>query len=90
MTGKTTFFPGVIVLAMVSMSACASAPQDDAGGPVGSYSGVHNVEAGPIWSQEDATVKCPALATAARGKWTGQWVTTRQGEMSVCEIDFRR
>ncbi|KAF0184096.1 MAG: mannan-binding lectin [Hyphomonadaceae bacterium] len=44
------------------------------------------VEAGPIWDQSDANVKCPVAATAVRARWTGQWMTTRQGEMSVCEV----
>ena len=44
------------------------------------------VEAGPIWNQVDADRKCPQLAKSAGGKWTGQWKTTRPGQMSVCEI----
>jgi hypothetical protein len=45
-----------------------------------------NVDAGPIWNQADAELKCPVVAYAVRGRWTGQWVTTEQGRMSVCEI----
>lgn len=45
-----------------------------------------SVEAGPIWSQADAELKCPVAAFAVRGRWTGKWVTTRQGQMSVCEV----
>jgi len=45
------------------------------------------VNAGPIWNQQDARVKCPVVAYAVDGRWTGQWRTTRQGRMSVCEID---
>ena len=44
------------------------------------------VNAGPIWNQQDAEVKCPVVAYAVGGRWTGQWRTTRQGQMSVCEI----
>lgn len=44
------------------------------------------VEAGPIWNQADANLKCPVAAIAVRARWTGQWYTTRQGEMSVCEV----
>jgi hypothetical protein len=47
---------------------------------------VVNVEAGPIWSQADAQNKCPAVATANGGVWTGQWNTTVPGQMSVCQI----
>jgi ribosome modulation factor len=45
-----------------------------------------SIEAGPIWSQADAELKCPVAAFAVRGRWTGKWVTTRQGRMSVCEV----
>jgi ribosome modulation factor len=44
------------------------------------------VDAGPIWSQADAEKKCPVAAFAVHGRWTGQWSTTRQGRMSVCEV----
>lgn len=44
------------------------------------------VEAGPIWSQSDAELKCPVAAIAVHARWTGVWSTTRQGEMSVCEV----
>ena len=46
------------------------------------------VEAGPIWNQADANQKCPALASANGGNWTGGWWTTQEGVMSVCEIEF--
>ncbi len=45
-----------------------------------------SIEAGPIWSQDDALVKCPVVAAATSGTWTGQWRTTVWGKMSVCEI----
>ena len=45
-----------------------------------------NIEAGPIWNQQDAQVKCPTIAAHWKGKWTGHWWTTVQGKMSVCEI----
>ncbi len=47
---------------------------------------LRKVEAGPIWNQADADIKCPVVADAVRGKWTGQWSTSKQGQMSVCEI----
>jgi hypothetical protein len=46
------------------------------------------VNAGPIWSQQDAQTKCPVAAYAVNGRWTGQWRTTREGQMSVCEIAY--
>lgn len=48
--------------------------------------GTRWVNAGPIWNRSDAAVKCPVVAYAVDGRWTGEWRTTRQGEMSVCEI----
>ncbi|MEH6758083.1 MAG: mannan-binding lectin [Parasphingorhabdus sp.] len=47
-----------------------------------------DINAGPIWNQQDAEIKCPAVAASQSGKWTGQWRTTVQGKMSVCEIRF--
>lgn len=49
-----------------------------------------DVEAGPIWNQADAEVKCPRIAAEARGRWTGQWRTTEVGRMSVCQIAEER
>ncbi|ANV85425.1 hypothetical protein AWQ21_14330 [Picosynechococcus sp. PCC 7003] len=46
------------------------------------------VEAGPIWNQNDANVKCPRLAQEEGGTWTGQWWTTISGVMSVCQLEF--
>ena len=46
------------------------------------------VEAGPIWNQSDAKTKCSVLAASHQAKWTGQWWTTVQGQMSVCELNF--
>jgi hypothetical protein len=46
------------------------------------------VNAGPIWNQADAAVKCPVVGYAVNGRWTGGWWTVRNGEMSVCEIAF--
>lgn len=48
-----------------------------------------DVEAGPIWNDADARVKCPVAAYAVRGVWTGEWRTVAQGEMSVCRIADR-
>ena len=44
------------------------------------------IEVGPIWNQQDAEMKCPKAARKAGGRWTGQWWTTRPGQMSVCEV----
>jgi FtsP/CotA-like multicopper oxidase with cupredoxin domain len=42
-------------------------------------------EAGPIWNNEDAKVKCPrACQVSNNATWNGQWKTTVQGVQSVC------
>jgi hypothetical protein len=46
-----------------------------------------DVNAGPIWSNDDAKVKCPVAAAAANGVWNGQWTTTVFGKMSVCGVN---
>jgi hypothetical protein len=50
--------------------------------PVAPVQVTRDVEAGPLWNNGDAERKCPALCAPA--KWTGQWRTTVQGRMSVC------
>jgi hypothetical protein len=42
-----------------------------------------DVEAGPIWSNDDAQDKCPQVCSS-HGGWNGQWTTTEPGTMSVC------
>ena len=48
-----------------------------------------NIPAGPIWDQKDAEYKAPLVAAAHQGKWTGQWNTVVQGEMSVVEVELQ-
>jgi mannan-binding protein len=44
-----------------------------------------DVNAGPIWNQQDAEQKCPGTCTGAGyTSWNGQWKTTVPGKMSVC------
>ena len=57
-----------------------------AAAPVEAKHGKQTVEAGPIWNDIDAKMKCPRAASAAGAKWTGQWWTTVPGQMSVCQI----
>ena len=45
-----------------------------------------DVPAGPIWSNDDAQLICPAVAAASGGTWNGQWVTTIPGQASVCGV----
>ncbi|WP_017719109.1 mannan-binding protein [Kamptonema formosum] len=42
-----------------------------------------NLDAGPIWSQQDANSKCPKVC-ANNGGWSGQWVKVEAGQKSVC------
>lgn len=44
------------------------------------------VQAGPILDQGDAKTRCNNLAKRMGGTWNGQWWTTVEGEMSVCQI----
>jgi len=41
-----------------------------------------DVNAGPIWNQQDAQAKCPGVCSSL--SWNGQWKTTVEGQMSVC------
>ncbi|MCE3252700.1 MAG: lectin [Cellvibrio sp.] len=47
-----------------------------------------NIPAGPIWNQKDAEEKAPVIAAAHQGKWTGQWNTVVESEMSVIEVEL--
>ena len=47
-----------------------------------------NIPAGPIWDQQDAENKGPAIAAAHLGTWTGNWNTVVEGEMSTIEIKY--
>lgn len=44
----------------------------------------HDVQAGPIWNNQDAQGKCPAVCAKDGSTWNGQWTTTIPGQMSVC------
>lgn len=43
-----------------------------------------DVNAGPIWNNDDAKAKCPGVCQATKGVWNGNWTTTVPGQMSVC------
>ncbi|MCX4028591.1 mannan-binding lectin [Endozoicomonas sp. SM1973] len=43
----------------------------------------YNINVGPIWDNADAAQKCPS-ATQYYGGWTGNWITTVPGSMSMC------
>jgi hypothetical protein len=44
-----------------------------------------DVNAGPIWNNNDAKNKCPKVCgNSGNSIWNGQWKTTIPGQMSVC------
>lgn len=71
------------------MSVCSIETGRGGGGGWRGRDVVRGIEVGPIWNQSDAEMKCRNKAREMRGEWTGQWRTTIQGRMSVCEIRFR-
>jgi hypothetical protein len=42
-----------------------------------------DVDAGPIWNNDDAQGKCPQVC-GGRANWDGNWRTTEAGRNSVC------
>ncbi len=55
-----------------------------------------NVEAGPIWDNDHAKQRCPEVlegflesSPGSHAEWTGHWVTTVWGKMSVCNFLIR-
>lgn len=49
-----------------------------------------DIEAGPIWHNNDAKGKCPGTCQSAGAKWNGQWTTTIWNKMSVCGCESDR
>lgn len=43
-----------------------------------------DVNAGPIWNNEEARTRCPRVCSDEMATWNGQWTTTESGVMSVC------
>ncbi|HEV3092639.1 MAG TPA: mannan-binding lectin [Candidatus Cybelea sp.] len=73
---------GLVVIGAILLASCLSTAS--------AQSTTISVEAGPIWSQSDASTKCPQVAKENGGVWNGQWKTTVPGRMSVCEIRLSR
>lgn len=46
---------------------------------------VQHYQAGPIWNNQDAKLKCPPICVSHKQVWTGSWKTTVVGKMSECE-----
>ena len=47
-----------------------------------------NIPAGPLWSNDEAQQVGPRIAAAHLGKFTGQWKTVVQSQMSVVEVEL--
>jgi FtsP/CotA-like multicopper oxidase with cupredoxin domain len=43
-----------------------------------------DVDAGPIYSNQEAQTTCPTVCENDKAAWNGQWTTTEPGVMSVC------
>lgn len=69
---KSSFVRQLIVIVMVLTGALGSPALVQA----------REVDAGPIWDNNDAARKCPRVC-GAQG-WDGNWRTTVPGSMSVC------
>jgi len=48
-----------------------------------------NIPAGPIWSNDEAQQLGPRIAAAHQGKFTGQWSTVVESQMSVVEVELQ-
>jgi hypothetical protein len=68
---KKWTIPAILFVVFMAWNSCLSAQTRD-------------IEAGPIWNNDDAQTKCPNVCQQQGAQWTGQWVTTVQGKMSVC------
>jgi hypothetical protein len=56
--------------------------------PTGGTQYTMDVPAGPIWSNDDAKAKCPAICASYGGTWNGQWRTVVSGKLSVAGCTF--
>ena len=56
--------------------------------PTGGSKYTMDVLAGPLWDNEDAEEKCPAICASYGGTWNGQWTTVVDGAMSVAGCTF--
>jgi hypothetical protein len=57
--------------------------------PSGDSEYTMDVLAGPLWNNDDAKAKCPAICASYGGTWNGQWTTVVEGKMSVCGCTFK-
>jgi len=57
--------------------------------PAGAVTHTMDVPAGPIWNNDDAKAKCPAICASYGGTWNGQWATVIPGKLSVAGCTFK-
>lgn len=57
--------------------------------PSGTATHTMDVPAGPIWNNDDAKAKCPAICASYGGTWNGQWTTVIPGKLSVAGCTFK-
>jgi hypothetical protein len=57
--------------------------------PTGNTEYTMDVPAGPIWSNDDAKEKLPAICASYGGAWNGQWRTVIEGKLSVAGCTFK-
>jgi hypothetical protein len=43
------------------------------------------LQAGPVWDNNDARTKCPTVCRRSAASWNGAWRTTEWGKMSTCD-----
>ena len=54
----------------------------------GTSQATSDVTAGSAWTQADAERICPVLAKQYQLRRTGQWHTTVQDDMAVCQVSL--
>lgn len=47
-----------------------------------------DIPAGPLWSNDEAQKMGPVIAAAHGGKFTGQWTTVVESQMSVVNVEL--
>ncbi|MGH7752910.1 MAG: multicopper oxidase domain-containing protein, partial [Gemmatimonadales bacterium] len=81
--GDRTFDPPYIWQDSIAL------PVPTPGGIASGLGGPTDRPAGPIWSNDDAKVKCPKACLADNATWNGQWKTTIPDKLSVCGCEVK-
>jgi ribosome modulation factor len=51
----------------------------------GGLAEARSYSAGPIWNDQDARTKCPAVCISHEAQWNGQWRTVEWAKNSTCD-----